>query len=130
MFDENVKARRKANKLEENDFYDSDEDSFFDRTGDLDAKREKRRKALRKRPEKVKALSHEEITGKLTEVQKELEKLEKQMDKDKKIRSLTKASDDPLDAFMKQVNIILTFENWNPDSVGVNVIATNLKFSK
>ena len=100
------KARKRRNKLEENDFYDSDEDSFFDRTGDLDAKREKRRKALRKRPEKVKALSHEEITGKLTEVQKELEKLEKQMDKDKKIRSLTKASDDPLDAFMKQVNIL------------------------
>ena len=106
MFDENVKARRKANKLEENDFYDSDEDSFFDRTGDLDAKREKRRKALRKRPEKVKALSHEEITGKLNEVQKDLDKLEKQMAADRRIRSLTKASDDPLDAFMKEVSIL------------------------
>lgn len=29
---------------EDNDFYDSDEDSFFDRTGDVDEKRQKRMK--------------------------------------------------------------------------------------
>ena len=102
MFDENVKARKKRNKLEENDFYDSDEDSFFDRTGDLDAKREKRKKALRKKPEKVKAVSHEEIMGKLREVKRELEKLSRQMERDKQIRGKTKVSEDPLDAFMKQ----------------------------
>lgn len=36
-----AKKQQKRN-WEENDYYDSDEDSFLDRTGDLDKKREKR----------------------------------------------------------------------------------------
>ena len=66
MFDEHAKARKKRNKLEENDFYDSDEDEFFDRTGELSQKREKRKKAAGiKNNQKEKAMTHQEILDKL-----------------------------------------------------------------
>ena len=69
MFDENAKALKKRNKLEENDFYDSEEDEFFDRTGELNAKRAKRKKALGiKDKEKEKVLTHAEIVQKLENI--------------------------------------------------------------
>lgn len=45
--------RRQTRNWEENDYYDSDEDSFLDRTGDLDAKRQKRMKKVGKIQETV-----------------------------------------------------------------------------
>jgi len=104
MFDEHAKARKKRNKLEENDFYDSDEDEFFDRTGELNIKREKRRQAAGlKNKQQEKALSHDECVAKANELRKELSDLERKMAKDKEMREATKKAEDPLDAFMKQV---------------------------
>lgn len=37
-------TRKKAKDLAENDFYDSDEDVYFDRTGQIEKNRESRRK--------------------------------------------------------------------------------------
>ena len=62
--------------MEENDFYDSDEDEFFDRTGELKSKREKRRKAAGlKKQEAEKALSHGDILQKLKELNKQMDEL-------------------------------------------------------
>ena len=71
----------------------------------MDNKREKRKKALRKKPEKVKALRHEEIMERLRGVKKEIVGLERDMKADQTMRGKTKASDDPLDAFMKQARL-------------------------
>jgi len=45
--------KRKEKNWEEEDFYDSDEDNFLDRTGDIDAKRKKRMKKFGKTNEVV-----------------------------------------------------------------------------
>lgn len=45
--------KRKEKNWEEEDFYDSDEDNFLDRTGDVDAKRKKRMKKFGKSAETV-----------------------------------------------------------------------------
>ncbi|VVC36302.1 Hypothetical protein CINCED_3A018532 [Cinara cedri] len=45
--------KRKEKNWEEEDFYDSDEDNFLDRTGDIDAKRKKRMKKFGKGAETV-----------------------------------------------------------------------------
>lgn len=45
--------KRKEKNWEEADFYDSDEDNFLDRTGDIDAKRKKRMKKFGKTAETV-----------------------------------------------------------------------------
>jgi pSer/pThr/pTyr-binding forkhead associated (FHA) protein len=42
----NNQARKQLKLLKENDFYDSDEDIFLDRTGQLERQREKRRKRI------------------------------------------------------------------------------------
>ena len=84
MFDEHAKARKKRNKLEENDFYDSDEDEFFDRTGELNRKREKRRQAAGlKKNKQEKALSHAECVAKADEIRSKLNELERKMAKGK-----------------------------------------------
>lgn len=45
--------KRKEKNWEEEDFYDSDDDNFLDRTGDIDTKRKKRMRKFGKAAETV-----------------------------------------------------------------------------
>uniref|UniRef100_A0A8C1ZZ75 Solute carrier family 4 member 1 adaptor protein n=1 Tax=Cyprinus carpio TaxID=7962 RepID=A0A8C1ZZ75_CYPCA len=87
---EAVSRKRKKKNWEDEDFYDSDDDTFLDRTGAVEKKRTERMKKAGKIQERP--VTYESLLAKLAEVEKELADTEKS--------SLT---EDPLDAFMSVV---------------------------
>ncbi|KPP75321.1 kanadaptin-like [Scleropages formosus] len=97
---EAVSRKRKKKNWEEEDFYDSDDDTFLDRTGVVERKREERMKRagkIEERPE-----TYNSLVERLAEVEKEL------LETEKKLRSSVKgdeqpSTEDPLDAFMSAV---------------------------
>ncbi|XP_046383270.1 kanadaptin [Ischnura elegans] len=97
--------KRKARNWEEDDFYDSDEDTFLDRTGTVERKREKRMITAGKL--KTKAETYESLLEKHQEVLKKIENTEKALEeertgKSKGSRDKKNEGDeaDTLDAFM------------------------------
>ena len=102
------RSKKRKKDWAENDYYDSDEDSFFDRTGDLEKKREKRMK----KNQPGKSETHESLTAKLAEVTNEITEIELGLSKDEELNRRAKASlaadneeCDALDAFMKTVKL-------------------------
>ncbi|KAJ4939344.1 hypothetical protein JOQ06_028793 [Pogonophryne albipinna] len=83
---EAVSRKRKKKNWEDEDFYDSDDDNFLDRTGTVD-----------ERPE-----TYESLVSKLSEVEKELAETQRKLSGGKGDSS-GPSSDDPLDAFMTAV---------------------------
>ncbi|KAG8222968.1 hypothetical protein J437_LFUL000263 [Ladona fulva] len=65
--------KRKARNWEEDDFYDSDEDTFLDRTGTVERKREKRMRSAGKL--EVKAETYDSLLVKLKDVTEEIKSL-------------------------------------------------------
>uniref|UniRef100_A0A8P4KG27 Solute carrier family 4 member 1 adaptor protein n=1 Tax=Dicentrarchus labrax TaxID=13489 RepID=A0A8P4KG27_DICLA len=92
---EAVSRKRKKKNWEDEDYYDSDDDTFLDRTGTVEKKRQERMKKagkIEKRPE-----TYESLVAKLSEVEKELAETQK------KLNSSGSSTEDPLDAFMTAV---------------------------
>ena len=81
------KARSKRDKLEQNDFYDSDEDNFYDRTGDLENKRKKRKLATTGKQKKEKAISYDEIMENLNKTQSEYDSLIRKIERGNYLQS-------------------------------------------
>ncbi|XP_076253695.1 kanadaptin isoform X2 [Rhynchophorus ferrugineus] len=95
--------KRKVKNWEENDYYDSDEDTFLDRTGTIEKKREKRMKA--KEPEKAETYEsllekEKAIISSITEIEKRLDKAQAQLQKEKEH---IEDDDDSLDSYMKSL---------------------------
>ncbi|XP_030752129.1 kanadaptin isoform X2 [Sitophilus oryzae] len=93
--------KRKARNWEENDFYDSDEDTFLDRTGTVEKKREKRMKA--KEPEKAETYEsllekEKSLTDSISEIEKRLGA--SQVKKTQKNEN-SNEGEDSLDSYMK-----------------------------
>ncbi|XP_033844195.1 kanadaptin isoform X2 [Periophthalmus magnuspinnatus] len=97
---EAVSRKRKKKNWEDEDYYDSDDDTFLDRTGTVERKRQERMKKAGKIEDR--AETFESLVAKLAEVEKELEVTQKKLDSGRKDSSGS-STEDPLDAFMTAV---------------------------
>ncbi|XP_039254169.2 kanadaptin-like [Styela clava] len=96
--------KERAKKWEEDDFYDSDEDEYNDRTGELEQKRNLRMKRLKKSSMIPKTVeTYESLVDKITQLDNEVKDIEAKLQKDKEATKMNADSVDPLDAFMQQV---------------------------
>lgn len=93
--------QRKKKKWEENDYYDSDEDTFLDRTGSIEKKRE-----MRKRIEKKNvAETYESIDEKLKIVSEEIEEIMRKLSVSKSGAASENTSEtDSLEAYMSTLS--------------------------
>ncbi|XP_077394207.1 kanadaptin isoform X2 [Festucalex cinctus] len=97
---EAVSRKRKKKNWEDEDYYDSDDDTFLDRTGTVEKKRKERMKKagkIEERPE-----TYESLLAKLSQVEKEVAETQNKLGARGKDASGC-SSDDPLDAFMTAV---------------------------
>uniref|UniRef100_A0A8C8FU74 FHA domain-containing protein n=1 Tax=Oncorhynchus tshawytscha TaxID=74940 RepID=A0A8C8FU74_ONCTS len=97
---EAVSRKRKKKNWEDEDFYDSDDDNFLDRTGAVEKKRQERMKKagkIQERPD-----TYESLVAKLLVVEKALSETEKKLSATGRDGSHS-SSEDPLDAFMVAV---------------------------
>ncbi|XP_019768741.1 kanadaptin isoform X2 [Dendroctonus ponderosae] len=92
--------KRKTKDWEENDFYDSDEDTFLDRTGTIEKKREKRMKV--KQPDKAQTYEslvqkEKDLTASIADIEKKLGEAQISAD----ASSDNNTEEDSLDSYMK-----------------------------
>jgi len=91
---------KRQRQLEENDFYDSDDDNFLDRTGSIEKKRLKRKQFAGKK-EKVEVSTHESLKTELSEKVKQLATLEQKLQLS--MEGEDQDDGDSLDAFMSNI---------------------------
>ncbi|GFO30162.1 kanadaptin [Plakobranchus ocellatus] len=92
--------KRKQKKWEEDDFYDSDEDTFLDRTGTIEKKRFQRMK----KAGKDEAETYESLLEKYNKVTAEILDIENQLQKAKaEAEALVSEEMDELDAYMVSI---------------------------
>ncbi|CAJ1074079.1 kanadaptin [Xyrichtys novacula] len=97
---EAVSRKRKKKNWEDEDYYDSDDDTFLDRTGTVEKKRKERMKKagkIEERPE-----TYDSLVAKLSEVEEELAETQKKLSAGRGDSSGS-STEDPLDAFMTAV---------------------------
>ncbi|XGW14788.1 hypothetical protein V3C99_000786, partial [Haemonchus contortus] len=99
------KARTKRNELEENDFYDEDDDEYLDRTGQIERQREKRMMwAKNKTGEKTgKKSTYESLCKELEETRENIAKLKGKLDELHAAHTSTNTGDS-LDDYCRQLN--------------------------
>nr|XP_020470200.1 kanadaptin [Monopterus albus] len=97
---EAVSRKRKKKNWEDEDYYDSDDDTFLDRTGTVERKRQERMKKAGKTEERPE--TYDSLVAKLSEVEKELADTQKKLSAVQGDSSGS-STEDPLDAFMTAV---------------------------
>lgn len=95
--------KRKSRNWEEDDFYDSDEDNYLDRTGTIERKREKRMRNAGKLETKVETYST--LMEQLNNVSKEINEINDLLKKNKQSKNSgdDNSGEDALDAFMSNL---------------------------
>ncbi|XP_057715149.1 kanadaptin isoform X2 [Corythoichthys intestinalis] len=104
---EAVSRKRKKKNWEDEDYYDSDDDTFLDRTGTVEKKRKERMKRAGKIEERPD--THESLLAKLSQVEKEVAETQKKLGTHGK-DTCGSSTDDPLDAFMTAVRSDATMD--------------------
>ncbi|XP_067099958.1 kanadaptin [Osmerus mordax] len=97
---EAVSRKRKKKNWEDEDYYDSDDDTFLDRTGAVEKKRQERMKKAGKIEERPD--TYESLVAKLAGVEKELAETQNKLSSAGRDGSHA-SSEDSLDAFMSEV---------------------------
>ncbi|XP_072266087.1 kanadaptin [Pyxicephalus adspersus] len=97
---EAVSRKRKSKKWEDEDFYDSDDDTFLDRTGIVEKKRLNRMKKAGKIEEKPETF--ESLTAKLELVEKEMSEIAEKL-RTSHTDVAQPSAQDSLDAFMTEI---------------------------
>ncbi|KAG7197552.1 hypothetical protein KM043_000168 [Ampulex compressa] len=97
--------KRKTRNWEEEDFYDSEEDNFLDRTGAIEKKREQRMKLAGKLEEKVETYDSllpqlEDARKRISTLSESIKSAEGKSDADRE----QETEEDALDAFMSNLN--------------------------
>ncbi|XP_041420147.1 kanadaptin isoform X2 [Xenopus laevis] len=105
---EAVARKRKAKNWEDEDFYDSDDDTFLDRTGLVERKRLNRMKKAGKIEDKPE--TYDSLVAKLNAVEKELSDIAIKLQTSHAADSQSKAQDS-LDAFMTEIKSGATLDN-------------------
>ncbi|XP_053315061.1 kanadaptin [Spea bombifrons] len=98
---EAVSRKRKSKRWEDEDFYDSDDDTFLDRTGLVEKKRLNRMKKAGKIEEKPE--TYDSLVAKLDLVDKELAEIAAKLKTSQTGTSQTSGQVDSLDAFMTEI---------------------------
>ncbi|KAL8185599.1 UNVERIFIED_CONTAM: hypothetical protein K2H54_055558 [Gekko kuhli] len=97
---EAVSRKRKAKNWEEEDFYDSDDDTFLDRTGVIEQKRLNRMKKAGKIDEKPE--TYDSLVAKLSATERELSEIANKLKSSRTVQSHS-AAQDSLDEFMTEI---------------------------
>lgn len=94
--------QKKKKKWEENDYYDSDEDPFFDRTGQIEKRREMRKKLTKK----TEVENFQSLETKLNAINSEIKELTNKMEayNQKNIQSSAETGEDSLESYMSSLS--------------------------
>lgn len=92
--------RKKRKNWEEEDFYDSDEDTYLDRTGTIEKKREIRKKMVKK----TEVETFQSLKGKLDSVNAEISEIEEKIQNcSSSLNSQSDEERDTLESYMSQI---------------------------
>ncbi|XP_032841169.2 kanadaptin [Tyto alba] len=105
---EAVSRKRKSKNWEDEDFYDSDDDTFLDRTGAVEKKRLNRMKKAGKIEEKPE--TYDSLVTKLNEAENELSEITEKLKASGKVPSQP-AAQDSLDEFMTEIKSGCTLDS-------------------
>uniref|UniRef100_A0A8L8JZL2 FHA domain-containing protein n=1 Tax=Heligmosomoides polygyrus TaxID=6339 RepID=A0A8L8JZL2_HELPZ len=98
-----AKSRTKKNDLEANDFYDSDEDEYLDRTGQIERQREKRMLWAKSNEKATKKSTYESLLKELEETRENITQLKQKLDEMHTVKASTNTGDS-LDDYCRQLS--------------------------
>jgi len=98
-----TRMERKVKKWEEDDFYDSDEDEFLDRTGDIEERRKRRMRLAGVGKDTVE--TYDTLVGKHEAVVKEIAETETQLNKalERRAKAEKKSNENDLDSYLAEL---------------------------